>query len=229
VLLLVCGLLVWLTPNQRFFYAIIGTLTAVYALIGLNLGGFLLGTVIGMIGGGMAFAWTPEGEETAPSCRWRSRPGRGGARPGVPSPHWTKPAPMTTSTDPRVRSPIVTWTSRPHRRAVPRTGPARGDDRHPLVDHGHAGRHPQRLPGPRSGSSDDLPHERSAARGWPASGRGTAGGGRPARAAPPAAAPPAAPPAAAPPAAPTTTSAPPPAAVPTTAARRRRRRPPTAR
>src|SRR5215467_9149588 len=59
VLLLVCGLLVWLTLNQRFFYAIIGTLTAVYALIGLNLGGFLLGTLIGMIGGGLAFAWTP--------------------------------------------------------------------------------------------------------------------------------------------------------------------------
>src|SRR5262249_34936457 len=59
VLLLVSGLLIWLTPQQRFFYAIIGTLTAVYALIGLNLGGFLLGTLIGMIGGGVGFARQP--------------------------------------------------------------------------------------------------------------------------------------------------------------------------
>src|SRR5262245_3862494 len=64
VLLLVCGTLVWLTPNQRVFYAIVGTLTAVYALVGLNLGGFLLGTLIGMIGGGLAFAWSPDGSAT---------------------------------------------------------------------------------------------------------------------------------------------------------------------
>jgi hypothetical protein len=66
VLLLACGLLVWLTPQQRAFYAIIGTLTAVYALVGLNLGGFLLGTLIGMVGGGLSFAWAPVTPADAP-------------------------------------------------------------------------------------------------------------------------------------------------------------------
>src|SRR6185369_2290334 len=38
-MLLLCGSLTWLSPGQRLFYGILGTLTAVYSLIGLNLGG----------------------------------------------------------------------------------------------------------------------------------------------------------------------------------------------
>lgn len=59
VLLLLTGIFVWVTPNQRFFYAIIGVLTAVYSIIGLNLGGWLCGMVLGIVGGALAFAWTP--------------------------------------------------------------------------------------------------------------------------------------------------------------------------
>ena len=118
VLLLVCGLLVWLTPIQRFFYAIIGTLTAVYALIGLNLGGFLLGTLIGMIGGGLAFAWTPVGEEAAPVLP-------------VAIPAWARrrPAPTgSTRDDPdgrrgRRRRSVTRRVRRRRRAAWPGTGP----------------------------------------------------------------------------------------------------------
>jgi hypothetical protein len=57
--LLLCGVLVWVTPQHRFFYSIIGTLTAVYSLLGLNLGGWFIGMLFGIIGGALGFAWTP--------------------------------------------------------------------------------------------------------------------------------------------------------------------------
>jgi hypothetical protein len=58
-MLLLCGLLTWLSPGQRLFYGILGTLTALYSIIGLNLGGFFLGMVFGVVGGGLAAAWSP--------------------------------------------------------------------------------------------------------------------------------------------------------------------------
>ena len=57
--LLLCGLLVWFTPGQRLFYGIIGVLTALFSAISVNLGGFLIGMFLGMIGGALAGAWVP--------------------------------------------------------------------------------------------------------------------------------------------------------------------------
>lgn len=59
LVLVLCGLLLWVTPQHRFFYSIIGTLTAVYSLLGLNLGGWFLGMLLGILGGALGFAWTP--------------------------------------------------------------------------------------------------------------------------------------------------------------------------
>ncbi|MER7001528.1 DUF6114 domain-containing protein [Dactylosporangium sp. NPDC000555] len=60
LLMLLCGALSWFTPQQRLFYGILGTVTALYSLIGLNFGGFFLGTVLGLAGGGLAVAWAPD-------------------------------------------------------------------------------------------------------------------------------------------------------------------------
>lgn len=57
--LLLCGLLLWVTPQHRYFYSVIGTVTAVYSLLGLNLGGWFLGMLLGIIGGALGFSWTP--------------------------------------------------------------------------------------------------------------------------------------------------------------------------
>jgi hypothetical protein len=57
--LLLAGVLVWVSPAQRLFYGIIGLLTALYSFIGLNLGGFFLGMLFGIIGGALAIAWGP--------------------------------------------------------------------------------------------------------------------------------------------------------------------------
>ena len=47
IILLLCGGLIWVTPAQRPFYAVIGLVTALYSLIGLNLGGFGAGMILG--------------------------------------------------------------------------------------------------------------------------------------------------------------------------------------
>ncbi|WP_305783375.1 DUF6114 domain-containing protein [Symbioplanes lichenis] len=58
-LLLLCGILTWVSPGQRLFYGIIGLLTAVYSLVGLNFGGFVLGLLLGITGGALVLAWSP--------------------------------------------------------------------------------------------------------------------------------------------------------------------------
>ena len=58
-ILIACGLLMWFTPQQRMFYAVIAAMTAVYSLIGVNLGGFFIGLLLGLVGSALGFAWTP--------------------------------------------------------------------------------------------------------------------------------------------------------------------------
>lgn len=59
VILVACGMLLWFSPAQRMFYAIVAGITAVYSLIGVNLGGFFIGLLLGMIGSALGFAWVP--------------------------------------------------------------------------------------------------------------------------------------------------------------------------
>jgi hypothetical protein len=59
LIMILCGLLCWFTPGQRLFYGILGLLTALYSLLGLNLGGFFLGMLLGMVGGALVIAWGP--------------------------------------------------------------------------------------------------------------------------------------------------------------------------
>lgn len=59
VILFACGMLMWFSPPQRLFYAIVAAVTAVYSLIGVNLGGFFLGLLFGMVGSALGFAWVP--------------------------------------------------------------------------------------------------------------------------------------------------------------------------
>lgn len=65
-ILFTCGLLLWLSPAQRIFYAVVAAVTAVYSLIGVNLGGFFVGLVLGMVGSALGFAWVPVKRPVAP-------------------------------------------------------------------------------------------------------------------------------------------------------------------
>ena len=57
--LIACGMLMWFTPQQRMFYAVVAVVTAVFSLIGVNLGGFFIGMLLGLVGGALGFAWVP--------------------------------------------------------------------------------------------------------------------------------------------------------------------------
>ena len=59
LMLLLCGFLCWFTPAQRLFYGVLGLLTALYSLVGLNFGGFVVGMFLGLFGGAMVLAWAP--------------------------------------------------------------------------------------------------------------------------------------------------------------------------
>ena len=57
--LVVCGLLPIFAPDQRLFYSIIAMLLPAASWITSNLGGFILGMILSMVGCALAFAWTP--------------------------------------------------------------------------------------------------------------------------------------------------------------------------
>jgi hypothetical protein len=75
VLLIACGLLLWLNPAHRTFYAIAGVLLAVLSFIASNFGGFFVGMLLGIIGGSMGFGWTSSANQ--PIRRPRDPPRHG--------------------------------------------------------------------------------------------------------------------------------------------------------
>ena len=69
VLLVVLGILAVITPAQRIFYGVFTLALAVYSLVGVNLGGFFLGMLLGAVGGVLVVAWRPKAVEAPPEPR----------------------------------------------------------------------------------------------------------------------------------------------------------------
>lgn len=65
VLLVLLGVLAVLMPVHRIFYGVISLVVSVYSLIGVNLGGFFIGMLLGAFGGVMVVSWMPKTGETA--------------------------------------------------------------------------------------------------------------------------------------------------------------------
>lgn len=59
VVLLTCGVLLLFSPAQRIFYAIVAIILALASWLTSNLGGFLVGMVLALVGGCLALAWAP--------------------------------------------------------------------------------------------------------------------------------------------------------------------------
>lgn len=53
------GPLLWFLPEQRVVLGIAIVLLALASFVYSNLGGFLIGMLLSIIGGSLAFAWTP--------------------------------------------------------------------------------------------------------------------------------------------------------------------------
>jgi len=57
VILILCGQLLWWNPSQRLFYSIMVLIMSLASWVTSNLGGFVIGLVLGLLGGSAAFAW----------------------------------------------------------------------------------------------------------------------------------------------------------------------------
>lgn len=57
VLIVLCGLLLWFNPAQRVFYSLVTVVLSLSAWLTSNMGGFIIGLLLGLIGGSLAFAW----------------------------------------------------------------------------------------------------------------------------------------------------------------------------
>lgn len=66
VVLLLLGVLAITMPAHHIFYGVIALAVGVYAIVGVNLGGFLIGTILACVGGVLVVAWmTPEARASA--------------------------------------------------------------------------------------------------------------------------------------------------------------------
>ncbi|MEU7064542.1 DUF6114 domain-containing protein [Streptomyces sp. NPDC046161] len=74
IVMIVLGLTAWFAPHQRTLAGILTTLIATAALVLSNLGGFLIGTLLGILGGGLIFAWQPYATPRAPDATETAEP-----------------------------------------------------------------------------------------------------------------------------------------------------------
>ncbi|MFE6051554.1 DUF6114 domain-containing protein [Kitasatospora sp. NPDC056446] len=58
--MVLCGLLILFNPAQRLFYSILAVLAALASWVTSNLGGFLIGMMLGVVGSCLTFGWLPE-------------------------------------------------------------------------------------------------------------------------------------------------------------------------
>ncbi|RRO15644.1 hypothetical protein EIL87_16650 [Saccharopolyspora rhizosphaerae] len=65
VVLLCCGLSFWTRQEFRLPAGIIALLLSVAAIVTANLGSFLLGTLLGIVGAALGIAWTPKARESS--------------------------------------------------------------------------------------------------------------------------------------------------------------------
>ncbi|MCX5450374.1 DUF6114 domain-containing protein [Streptomyces nigrescens] len=87
LVMIVMGLSAWFAPHYRGIAGVLTVLCAAAALVMSNLGGFLIGTVIGILGGSMIFAWqpvTPTGPEAPEAPGAAAAPSGGAPAPCEP-------------------------------------------------------------------------------------------------------------------------------------------------
>lgn len=61
ILLVLLGILAVTMPAHHIFYGVIALAVALYSLVGVNLGGFIIGMLLGCVGGILVVAWMPKG------------------------------------------------------------------------------------------------------------------------------------------------------------------------
>ncbi|MEV4999936.1 DUF6114 domain-containing protein [Nocardioides sp. LML1-1-1.1] len=70
--LVLIGLVSWFAPHYRTLLGIMAVLLALAAFVAANLGGYLLGSVLGILGGSMVWAWGEKAPRRARGGRRRA-------------------------------------------------------------------------------------------------------------------------------------------------------------
>jgi hypothetical protein len=70
VLILICGLLLLFNPQQRLFYSLVAAVLALGSWITSNLGGFVIGLLLAIVGSALAFAWSPTAKRMPVATEW---------------------------------------------------------------------------------------------------------------------------------------------------------------
>ncbi|MFF7544675.1 DUF6114 domain-containing protein [Streptomyces canus] len=83
-LMVLLGLLILFSPEQRLFYSITGVLISMATWVTSNLGGFMVGLLLGVAGSVLTFGWLPDQDRWA-SRRERREQGGEAGRPGTES------------------------------------------------------------------------------------------------------------------------------------------------
>ncbi|MEU6347754.1 DUF6114 domain-containing protein [Streptomyces sp. NPDC047072] len=78
-LMILAGLLILFSPAQRLFYSIVGVLCSMGTWLTSNLGGFMVGLLLGVVGSILTFGWLPE-QDPRTSRRDRRRAAQRTAR-----------------------------------------------------------------------------------------------------------------------------------------------------
>ncbi|MEW2582531.1 DUF6114 domain-containing protein [Streptomyces virginiae] len=102
IVMVVLGLTAWFSPPQRALAGVLTTLIATAALVLSNLGGFLIGTLLGILGGGLMFAWQPYAAQRAGGA---TGAGTGAEPDPAPVPARSAPPPPTPHSDPQGAQP----------------------------------------------------------------------------------------------------------------------------
>lgn len=55
--MVVFGLVAWFAPHYRTLVGLVGVVLALAAFVSVNLGGWLVGSVLGIVGGSMVWGW----------------------------------------------------------------------------------------------------------------------------------------------------------------------------
>ncbi|ASU80869.1 hypothetical protein CDG81_05905 [Actinopolyspora erythraea] len=90
VVMIACALSFWVRPEWRLSAGIVALLLSLVALVVVNLGSFLVGTTLGVVGSSLAIAWSPR--RGAGSGAAGQRPGGTARRREFPS--GRKPSPV---------------------------------------------------------------------------------------------------------------------------------------
>ena len=69
VVIVACGLSFWTRPQFKFVAGIVTLLLSVAAIVTANLGTFLIGTLLGVLGSALGIAWSPKPKEKRRSRR----------------------------------------------------------------------------------------------------------------------------------------------------------------